>query len=65
MEIDENAMEKLNKQFNRKRMISIVYLIKKILEEMGNVKYKLIYFNIGDQTLVNYEKWWQSYKSLK
>ena len=64
MEIDENAMEKLNKQFNRKRMISIVYLIKKILEEMGNVKYKLIYLNIGDQTLVNYEKWWRSYKSL-
>ena len=46
-------------------MISIVYLIKKILEEMGNVKHKLVYLNIGDQTLVNYEKWWQSYKSLK
>ena len=65
MEIDNAVMEILNKQFNRKRMISIVYLIKKILEEMGNVKYKLIYLNTGDQTLVNYDKWWQSYKSLK
>ena len=65
MEIDNNVMEKLNKQFNRKRMISIEYLSKKILEEMGNKKYKLIYLNIGDQTLVNYEKWWQSYKSLE
>ena len=37
MEIDNNVMEKLNKQFNRKRMISIGYLIKKILEEMGKV----------------------------
>ena len=64
MAIDNNVIEKLNKQFNRKRMISIVYLIKKILEEMGNKKYKLIYLNIGDQTLVNYEKWWHSYKSL-
>ena len=64
MVIDNNVVKKLNKQFNRKRMISIGYLIKKILEEMGNVKYKLIYLNIGDQTLVNYEKWWQSYKSL-
>ena len=64
-EIDNNVMEILNKQFCRKRMISIGYLIKKILEEMGNVKHKLIYLNIGDQTLVNYEKWWQSYKSLK
>ena len=58
--IDNNVMEKLNKQFNRKRMISIGYLIKKILEEMGNEKHKLINLDIGDQTLVNYEKWWQS-----
>ena len=65
MAIDNKIMEKLNKQFCRKRMISIDYLIKKILEEMGNVKHKLVDLNIGDQTLENYEKWWQSYKSLK
>ena len=65
MAIDNNVMEKLNKQFCRKRMISIGYLIKKILEEMGNEKYKLVNLNIGDQTMVNYEKWWNSYKSLK
>ena len=64
MEIDNKIMEKLNKQFNRKRMISIIYLIKKILEETGNVKHKLVDLNIGVQTLVNYEKWWSSYKSL-
>ena len=65
MEIDNKIMERLNKKFNRKRMISIVYLIKKILEETGNEKYKLVDLNIGDQTLVNYKKWWESYKSLK
>ena len=65
MAIDDNVMEKLNKQFNRKRMIIIIYLIKKILEEMGNKKQELIYLNIGDQTMANYEKWGQSYKSLK
>ena len=64
MEIDDGIMERLNKQFNRKRMISIVYLIKKMLEEMGNKKYKLIDLNIGDQTLANYENWFNSYKSL-
>ena len=57
-------MEILNKQFCRKRMISIFYLIKKILKEMGNKKYKLVYLNISDQTLANYEKWWNSYKSI-
>ena len=35
MEIDENVMEKLNKQFNRKRMISIVFLIKKNTRRNG------------------------------
>ena len=65
MEIDENAMEILNKQFCRKRTINIVFLIKKMLEEMGNDKHKLVELNIGDQTLENYENWWGSYKSLK
>ena len=64
MEIDNKIMEKLNKQFCRKRMISIIYLMKKILKEMRNEKYKLIDLRIGDQTLANYEKWWLSYKSL-
>ena len=44
-------------------MISIFYLIKK-LEEMGNEKYKLVYLKISEQTLKNYEKWWNSYKSI-
>ena len=65
MEIDNNVMEILNNKFNRKRMISIFYLIKKILEEMGNEKSKLVYLNISKQTLAFYEKWWDSDKSLK
>ena len=31
---------------------------------MGNEKYKLLYLKISGQTLANYEKWWNSYKSL-
>ena len=64
MAIDNNVMEILNKQFCRKRMISIFYVTKKILEEMGNEKYKLVHLIISKQTLVNYEKWWHIYKSL-
>ena len=68
MKIDNNVMEILNKEYNRKRMISIVYLIKKLLDEMGgesNKASKLIYLNISPETLNNYENWWDSYKSLK
>ena len=65
MNIDEHVMEILNIQFCRKRMISIFYLIKKFLEEMANEKSKLVYLKISPQTLVNYEKWWNSYINLK
>ena len=65
LEIDNSVLEKLNKHFNRKRTINIVFLIKKMLEEMGIEKHKLVELNIGDQTLENYEKWWGCYKSLK
>ena len=53
MAIDNHVMEILKKQFCRKRMISIFYLIKKFLEEMGNEKYKLVYLKISGQTLEN------------
>ena len=65
MNIDNNVMEILNKKYCRKRMISIFYLMKKILEEMGCEKYKLVYLKISPQTLDNYEKWWDSYINLK
>ena len=48
-------------------MISIFYLIKKLFEEMGgeaSEKSKVDYLKISPQTLKNYEKWWDSYKSL-
>ena len=65
MKIDNKTTEILNDLYNRKRMISIEYLIKKLLAEMGCEKYKLVYLKISPQTLDNYENWWDSYKSLK
>ena len=50
IKIDNYTMEILNKQYFRKRMISIEYLMKKLLEEMGCEKYKLIYLKISPQT---------------
>ena len=64
MKIDNNVMEILNKKYCRKRMISIFYLIKRSLEEMGCEKSKLVYLKISPQTLEKYEKWWDSYNSL-
>ena len=62
--IDNHIMEILNKKYFRKRMININYLTKKILEEMGCEKYKLIKIKISSITLEIYEKWWNCYKGL-
>ena len=64
LKIDNYIMEILNKQYFRKRMININYLIKKILEEMGCENYKNIEFKISPQILEIYDKWWESYKKL-
>ena len=64
LKIDNDIMEILNKQYFRKRMININYLIKKILEEIGCEKYKNIEVKISPQTLEIYDKWWGSYKKL-
>ena len=65
IKIDNYVMEILNKQYFRKRMININYLTKKLLEEMGCEKYKLIVLKISPQTLEIYEKWWDSYIRIK
>ena len=65
LRIDNFIMEILNNQYFRKRMININFLTKKILEEMGCEKYKLIVLKISPDTLKVYEKWWESYCDLK
>ena len=65
MEIDQETITKINEHFNRKRMISVFYLIKKLLEEMGCEKYHQIGLKLSKQTFANYEKWWEYYESKK
>ena len=62
MEIDQENITKINEHFNRKRMISVFYLIKKLLEEMSCEKYHQIGLKLSKQTFDNYEKWWEYYK---
>ena len=62
MTIDRDVMEVLNKCFCRKRMMSIYFLIKKFLQEMGYKNCKVLDLKISDQTLEKYNKWWNYYK---
>lgn len=65
MDISEETINKINARFNRKRMISIFFIIKKILEEMGCEKYHQIGLNLSKQTHQTYEKWWKYYCSKR
>ena len=64
LKIDNYIMENINKQYFRKRMINITYVIKKILDEMGCEKYKSIKLKISPKTLETYDSWWETYKEL-
>ena len=64
LKIDNHIMENINKQYFRKRMINITYVIKKILDEMGCENYKNIKFKISPKTLEIYDRWWETYKEL-
>ncbi|MCG8407670.1 MAG: hypothetical protein MI923_20930 [Phycisphaerales bacterium] len=57
-----DLMASLNNKFKRKRMISIYYLIRKILQEIGCNGYQVIDLKISNQSL---EQWWAYYKSIK
>ena len=64
LKIDNYNIEIINKQYLRKRMININYVIKKILEKMGCENYKNIKVKINPQTLDIYDRWWKSYNIL-
>ena len=64
LKIDNYIMENINKQYFRKRMINITYVIKKILDEMGCEKYKSLELKISPKTLETYDSWWETYKEL-
>ena len=64
LELDSNNMKVINKKYFRKRMININYIMKQILEEVGNEKYKNIKLKISPKILEIYDNWWKSYKEI-
>ena len=49
-DINEDIINEINAQFKRKRMISIFYIVKKLLEEMGCKKYQQIGLKLSKET---------------
>lgn len=64
LDLNPKCIKIVNKEFGRKRMISINFIIIKILEEMKCDKYKKFKNKISDKILTIYNKWWASYKAI-
>lgn len=64
-DIDEDIIREINFHFKRKRIISIYYIIKQILKEMGCQKYHQLGLKLSKETFQKYEEWWEMYQSKK
>ena len=68
----KSDLEKLDRKINvinfkheRKRMINISYLIKRILEKYDDYEADKIELNISDETLEFYDDWFETFQANK
>ena len=59
---NKEILKKLNSEFNRKRLIGVNFLIKKILENINPNLAEKIEINISPNTLELYHKYWDKIK---
>ena len=60
----DNALNKINDQYKRKRLINITYLIKRILGEYDKSEADKIQLKLSDKTLKSYDDWYKTYESF-
>ena len=61
----DNALNKINDRYKRKRMINISYLIKRILGEYDKKEADKIQLKLSDKTLKFYDKWYKTHESFQ
>ena len=61
----DNALNKINDRYKRKRMINISYLIKRILSEYDKTEADKIQLKLSDKTLKYYDNWYKTYESFQ
>ena len=61
----DNALNKINDQYKRKRLINITYLIKRILSEYDKSEADKIQLKLSDKTLKFYDDWYKTYESFQ
>ena len=60
----DKALNKINEKYERKRLINITYLIKRILGEYDKNEADKIQLKLSDKTLKFYGDWFETHKTL-
>ena len=61
----DKALNKINIQYERKRLINITYLIKRILGEYDKNEADKIQLKLSDKTLKFYDDWYKTYETYQ
>ena len=61
----DKALSKINIQYERKRLINISYLIKRILGEYDETEADKIQLKLSDKTLKFYDNWYKTYQTIQ
>ena len=61
----DGKINKLNQEHERKRMINISYIIKKILKKYDKQEAKKIKLNIGEDTKHKYDVWFKNFQATR
>ena len=61
----DKALNKINEKYERKRLINISYLIKRILSDYDTHESDKIKLKLSDKTLKFYDNWYKTYESCQ
>ena len=61
----DHVIEKINEKYERKRMINISYLIKRVLGEYDKSEADKIQLNLSENTLKFYDEWYDEYQKTQ
>ena len=61
----DKSLNKINIQYERKRLINISYLIKRILGEYDKTEEDKIQLKLSDKTLKFYDEWYKTYQKIQ
>ena len=61
----DHVLDKINEKYERKRLINIIYLIKRILGEYDKSEADKIQLKLSDKTLEFYDDWYKTYLKIQ